>query len=254
MTHMNAQAVVATPPSLVRIAREQLSILAATRQGIVLALGLVGSYALARAGLLDLMNDGAWTVLSCYPLLLVASVVWAAVVWGDDGPGRRDYHDAMPVGRVTHALLRVGAGAIWLELGLAALAIVSVFLDLLNPPSQRPNPVSFIAWVNYLSGPLTVYLLSSAAAVLTRFPLRWALVVAVGYSLIHRACGLACSPAAPLRDLVLSGFGLLTAVIGSLRSEVGLHVPAQTTSLIPIAVWLLLASVAVVSAAAFRRD
>jgi hypothetical protein len=242
----------ATPP--VRgVFLTQLRIIGSGRNVGLLGLALIACYAVASAGIVGFDMAAAPSVIRAYPLLLVASVSWALVVWQDAGPSRRDYFWAMPVDRVTHALLRTTAGAVWLVGGIAALALVSAAIDAAT--SSQALAASNLAWVSLFSGPLTLYFLVSAVAIVSAFPGRWAIAVLIVWSFLHRACASSgiCGPELAGRSALGDQLGLTSAVTEVMRTEFVTGGPsAQPVLKVLIAAWLVLA-VAAVALAARRR-
>ena len=241
-----------TPP-VRRVFLTQLRILGAPRNVGLLSLALLACYAVASAGIVGFDMAGAPGIIRAYPLLLVASVSWAVVVWQDAGPSRRDYFWALPVDRVTHALLRSTAGAVWLSGGVAVLALLGASVDAAT--TGQVLPASNLAWVSLFSGPLTLYFLVSAVAIVSAFPGRWAIAVLIVWSFLHRACASSglCGPELAGRSALGDQLGLTSAVTEVMRTEFVTRGPAASPVLkILIATWLALA-VAAVAVAAKRR-
>lgn len=208
-----------SPAGWSRVLRTQLRLLRAPRSTGFLALALLAGYVIASLGIVSFELAGAPSVFRGYPLLLVVGAGWAITVWHDTGSPKRDYFWALPVGRSTHALLRTVAGALWLVAGVGLLAALGTVADLLT--THHLSTASILAWLNLFSGPLTLYLLVSAAAIVSAYPGRWAIAVVITWSLLHRICnvGVSCGPTIGGRSVVEELFGLAPAVMDVLRGE-----------------------------------
>ncbi len=166
-------------------------------------------------------------------LIVLAAFFFAFAVWR----GERLFRDAplwtLPVERTRHALIRVGAGWVWLMaaglfavLWLAALAALTggllageetgVLIPATAPQPPLPRGLSpdapIIApyqWLAPFGGATVLYLAGSAFALGFRHPLRWAVGVAVALVAL-----VALLSYGPLTDLAESAAG------GSLGLEV----------------------------------
>ena len=191
--------------------------------------------------------------LGLYPFALLAAAVWSAGVWHDEGPTRRGYHWSLPVDRGRHDLLRVGAGAAWLALGVTALLVLKVASDLIFGGVGGPW-----LWVGFLTGPLTVYLFGSALALRVDHPGRWLAAIGISgffvwaFLVAHRTMqtgptmdAVLGSPAGPVRALFM-------AYLAPLIPNGGVAASLAFTWLPAAVLWLGLGAGAVWLAARYR--
>lgn len=100
----------------------------------------------------------------------------AGGVWQREEPSRRAYHLAMPMPRVTHTWLRVGAGWIWLmasALVYLALLVILGWAVAMIGHGQLTSHVAWWAWIAPFAAATMVYLLTSVAMVAAEQPLIW---------------------------------------------------------------------------------
>ena len=154
------------------------------------------------------------------PMMLLASVAWAAVVWRAEPPSRRGYHRAAPVPTLIHDLMKVGAGAMVLSVGLAVvLAILTVAWYRNGLAFYFATPVP-VVWLLTLTSCLLLYVLVSAIPMLTDRPLEWMLGIASGFALIrYLASEYNWFILEDLLDLaVTSDVGVVAALVGPMRT------------------------------------
>ncbi|MFL5539685.1 MAG: hypothetical protein ACJ8J0_11870 [Longimicrobiaceae bacterium] len=135
---------------------------------IVLLAPKLGSAALLIALLVTMPADTdgeRWTRLDHFAFLLTGllPVWWPVAVWELGKPARRRV-EPLPVGALTQRLVRLAAGAVWLELVLllvlAAPAVgIGAWIPLLDPGNAS-------SWAGLLAGTLLLYLLASLPALL----------------------------------------------------------------------------------------
>lgn len=155
------------------------------------------------------------------PMMLLASVAWSAVVWKAEPPSRRGYHRAAPVPSLIHDLVKLGAGALVLSVGLTAiLAILTVAWYRSGLAFYFATPIPVI-WLMTLTSCLVLYVLVSAIPMLTDRPLEWMLGIASAFALIrYLASEYNWFVLAELLDLaVTSKIGVVSALIGPMRSN-----------------------------------
>jgi hypothetical protein len=105
--------------------------------------------------------------------ILLATLAWPLLVWQGQGPSQRNYHRALPIDQVTHDLLKVGAGAVWLFSGIALTAALLASIAAVLP---TPFPtITLPMLLNAFTGALIIYLLASVIPILTDRPLEWLL-------------------------------------------------------------------------------
>ncbi len=167
--------------------RPQLGWLAVTRQQIIVIGSAPHKIMLVFIGLailqlftsvnmrLDLpdFRANASGLLVVYLLSLFAAQLWAVSVWHQEGPSRRGYHWTLPVDRTRHDLLRVLAGAIWMIMVLLMLLAVGALIAPLFGGARLDTGLLDPVLLGFVSGPLIVYLLCSAAALRSDHPGRW---------------------------------------------------------------------------------
>jgi hypothetical protein len=157
------------------VLREQMRLLAAVPRRdvlVVLVLGLL----MSMGGCINLdwsiddVEVRAPSILHrMYFVVLVAAGLWATAIWHDEGPRRRAYRWSLPVERGRHDLLRVAAGGAWLLAALLAVLLIAALVALI----VRPPSIDAWVWLNFVTGPVTVYLLGSIAGVRLDAPGRW---------------------------------------------------------------------------------
>jgi hypothetical protein len=145
-------------------------------------------------------------------------------VWEDEDPRRRAYHWSMPVTRSAHAVARVIAGWVWLMaatlLYLIGAALTVVITERITGEAQSYGP-QFVAWtwLYPFTAATIAYLLLSVAAVGSRKPIAWVLVVIALFgvlSMILRA--LEYQQAAKMVEGLYTGeYGLAAAVMGHIQ-------------------------------------
>ncbi len=169
-------------PSLPRVFQQQLKLIG---QAGAASMGMM---VLGGAALLFLGMDPRIAKLpfpdDYLPLtgLLLGAVAWPPLVWRGQGPTRRNYHRTLPVDQFTHDMLKIGAGALWLMLGIAVVLLpLLVAANLSTTLRGLVTGPSLLVWVNFFTGPLIVYLLLSCIPMLTDRPLEWMLGLTAGF-------------------------------------------------------------------------
>ena len=144
-------------------------------------------------------------LLVIYHALAFIGLCWPLSVWSGEPPGERDAFRSLPVGAPGHELARVAAGALWLVAVSVTLSGLGTLGILAMDRGGSLHALSVRSWIHFVTGPLTLYLLSSCAALRARRPLR-AILLAIaalfvpfsifasfevqwGYDLFHAAIG-----------------------------------------------------------------
>jgi hypothetical protein len=158
-------------------------------------------------------------------------------VWKSEGPGRRSYHWAMPVGRARHTLLKCLAGWGWLMLLVAvfiawgaAMAWVTggpigVWMDHGVDPGRTgglqmlrtlPRGMAAWQWVVPFTAITTTYLVGSVIALASDYPWVWLGGIFVGLLILNATLTAAGLDEATrsLNALVNGHYGLMTAISG----------------------------------------
>lgn len=204
-------------PTLPRVFRQQLKLI---HQAGASSLGML---VMGGAALLFLGMDPRIAELTFphdyLPLtgLLLGALAFPPLVWRGQGPRHRNYHRALPVDQLTHDLLKIGAGAVYLMLSVALVLIPLLITALLSPMSGLVTGPSMLVWLNFFTGPLIVYLLVSCVPVLTDRPLEWMVGLTAGFvGITVLADTYALVPLQGLIDLMMRGpFGLSVALNGA---------------------------------------
>jgi hypothetical protein len=115
---------------------------------------------------------GLIAFLASYLILLIASVGWALGLWCPELPRNRGYMWSLPVKRGSNHVARVAAGGIWLMGGMALLAGAALLGLLAGGRMATISVVTPDDWINFATGPMTLYLLASIAGVLSDRPVR----------------------------------------------------------------------------------
>ena len=151
------------------------------------------------------------------PFLVAA--FWGVEIWRDEGPGRRTYLHALPVGQGTHEATRVLAGALWLFFGLAGWTVLMMMLGLW----ELEGGVSARRWIGTVEGPLFVFFTSTAVAVWIRRPGRRMIAVLAAYLVLTSFLPILIFPARPVFRLLawplFSDVGLFMAAFGGVLGE-----------------------------------
>ena len=149
----------------------QFRLLWNTRRPLLLLVGLLAVLALAG----EPWNAGPLTrLLAAAPVwLTVVGPVWAIAVYHNEGPSNRLYHWSQPVRRDIHTLARLGAGAAWLLILYAVLALAGVLMAAVDGAGGQLSAVGFVAWVNFFTAPLIGFVGLSILTVLSDYPIRW---------------------------------------------------------------------------------
>ena len=115
-------------------------------------------------------------------VLLIWSLVWSLVVWTAESPSNRGYHWSMPISHFQNDLARVAAGAAWLLAGTVIMAAAAAAGLAASGKTTTLAAVPTSGWVNFVTGPLTVYLMGSVAALLSEHPGRTVFMVWIGFT------------------------------------------------------------------------
>jgi hypothetical protein len=172
-----------------------------------------------------------WVDESMTRLLLVTPVwlvfvgpIWAFAVFHNEGPANRYYHWSLPVGRTTHTLARLAAGAAWLWLLLALLVLIGVLVGAADGDAWQFREIALAGWFNLFTGPLIGYLGVSLLTIASDYPIRWffALLLLVPLTLeaIADWLGLEALARTLVTPLESPVWGLGTVLIGALGTEV----------------------------------
>ncbi len=284
---MSARQTIHRPPALGSVVRAQLRLILGRRpraMWIALAIVLAQIVAAATGGILfgitiqsgpdqptrlffskvsdfagDLdfaIDEGAVAVAVAAIGAFIWAFFWPFRVWRGENPQGRGYHWAMPVGRRTHDLLRVGAGLALLPVLTAILAIVAVATAAAFGHTAVFPGWGVLFWVNLFAGPPLIYLLVSIPVVGSRHPSAWLWgTLGAGVALVSllHAAGL-IRLTEPLFGLLLGRAGLLTTLGGPIVSEIAgwSGRPAAPWALAWLC-WLALAAVGVWLAATRRH-
>jgi len=111
----------------------------------------------------------------------------AGGVWQREEPSRRAYHLAMPISRVTHTWLRVGAGWVWLMASVAGyMGLLTLLGWLIATIGGGPLTSHLSVWacVAPFAAATTTYLLISIAMVGSEQPLLWIVGAPFGAGLL----------------------------------------------------------------------
>jgi hypothetical protein len=150
----------------------QLRLLAWSRRGLTLAGAL-----LTLPVLLTLFGMGGELLLGTAGVFAVAAgALWAMPVWAGEPPGRRVYHDTLPVSRGAHDLARVVAGGAVLVAACAVMVAGCSALVIARGAGGTLRTLPPVAWPALLAAPLVAYLVASPLALWSRSRvLRWLL-------------------------------------------------------------------------------
>ena len=218
---MEASVAPLTPPPS-RVIRQQVALLASPSAMVSLVVALVGVQALANSGLAGTPSRiQRLPVFDVFPFLILIGALWPAIVWHGEGPSDREYHWSLPVVRANHDMVRVIAGALWRTLGVLAVEVFQVGTSILGGYGTQMAQLSLGTWINYVTGPLTMYLLVSALAIATDHPLRWLIggVFGIGSGVSACKSAVACDYS-PLQPALQHSFGLSDVLAPYISPEV----------------------------------
>ena len=201
-------------------------------------------------------NPQLWPLLLSYQVLLFLGLLWPLSIWQDLSPPEREMFWSQPIGRCPHELARVAAGSLWLIGACAVLLSLAALGLAAGGDAAALTALATSSWTHYFTGPLTLYLLASTAALRSRRPGR-AIVAAIlalfvpfaifatvefqaGYDLWHAVIG------GDLSYAVAMG-GPVEDILGVRMTGDGRWTGIWATGL-----WLAL-GLAAVAAAAYRR-
>lgn len=149
----------------------------------------------------------------CFPAAIFG-LVWPSSVWREEGPGRRAYHWALPVGRRTHALLKASAGWLWLMVvGAAAVFTLAVVLPAIAGQALFAGMPAWI-WVAPFAAATVTYLLGTVAALRSDHPVRLLLAIYLGTAIVIGVIRVTVSESLGrgIRSLWSGRFGLRVAL------------------------------------------
>ena len=162
------------PPHWQTVARRQFGLLTSAPHPELIPLAIASFFLFLGGVSFQLTLPGVTSVHAgpalAYLFSLVVASNWAGAAWPGEGPSQRDYHQVMPVDRRAHDLLRVGAGAAWLLLVLATLVVFGAVLAYTRDPGDTGGFLNPVFLIQFLIGPLAVFLLGSAAAIASDHP------------------------------------------------------------------------------------
>ena len=101
-------------------------------------------------------------------------------VWHKHGTSWRGYHWAMPVDRKTQDLARVAMGGVWLLVVIAVTLVLAAPFALARHGTELINERTAWMWLSFFTGPLTIYLFCSLAALRSASPVAWIVGVSAG--------------------------------------------------------------------------
>ena len=150
-----------------------------------------------------------------YQGLLFVGLLWPLSVWRGEPPSERDALRSLPVTGPGHELARVAAGALWLAAACVTIPALVVLGLLATGRGGSLDTLGIWSWIHFVTGPLTLYLLASVAALLAQRPLRAILLTIaalfVPFSLFAR---FEVSWGYQLLDAVIAGDMSYSAAIG----------------------------------------
>jgi hypothetical protein len=232
MSHMVSiePAAVRTPPgrslrapSLAQVFRQQLKLIDQAGAGSMGFLVLGGATLLFLGMDMERRIAGFAFPTTYLPLsgILLGSVAFPPLVWRGQGPTQRNYHRTLPVDHLTHDLLKIAAGAVWLMLGIAIVLIPLLVSAASSSVLTGLLEASPLVWVNFFTGPLIAYLLISCVPMLTNRPLEWLVGLFAGMTGVQVfATTYGVFPIDELLDTIVRGNGgLAIALYGAYNEE-----------------------------------
>lgn len=243
------------PVGFGRLLSAELAFLLRVRWPVLLLL-VAGSVALSAAG-------GNWfstgyMVSEVFGLTTILPLIWASVIWTGERPIEREYFLAAPAGQGAHELARVAVGAALL---LATMALCLLAQELRGLP-VRPGSMGTVYVLGSLSGPLTLYLICSAVALVSAWPIAWYLGVFYGTGMLVSALGEHMTRM-DILGYATYGLGRATTVVNPIpvaRRGMGMqpfagpwHAPSWEHWAPAAALWLTLALLALTLVAQRRR-
>ncbi|MEX2610189.1 MAG: hypothetical protein WEA24_09610 [Gemmatimonadota bacterium] len=168
--------------------------------------------------------------------VLVAALLWGAVVWHAQDPDHRMEHREMPVDFKTHDLARVLAGALLFAGAYGVIAIAALFA-----PPVIGGPPALAGWQLFgmAAGLMAAYLFGSAAGIALRHPIAGLSIFLVGYILLGQVLMVVVRH--PTRRFVtelLGTWGLEPAVMGPAAMHTFGRAGMMTYAFPPTAEWV----------------
>jgi len=161
-------------PSAGRVFREHLSLVGRVGGGELGGfIAVAFLLCITAAAKVTATHSYADRVLGVQFLALVFAAYWPVVVWRDEPPRRRLHLRSLPVDPALAALLRVAAGGCWLVAALLTTNLAAAALGAAIGRGAEFLAITPLAWLAYGFGVAIVYLLASAAALVSDNPVRW---------------------------------------------------------------------------------
>lgn len=233
-------------PAADEVLREQFASvgLALRREGYVVA-GMMAVFTTivlltqAQSGAAEIPLDPKMGFAAAMMALLLPMAVWKG-----EGPEQRGYHHSMPVDHAQHAMMRTGAGLAWAMAGVVAFfGWIGLLTVITGGDVQTAEPWQ---WAAPFAGASVLYLLGSAATLVTSHPWRWLGGSVVGFfflSIFRFVDSL--RPLVEAIDAIWWGrYGLITLLTGEVRNygQIPWMVPDLGAWLTSVGLWLVVAS------------
>lgn len=155
---------------------QQFRLLWTSRRPLLLGIAFVALLALSGPPWSD---DPKARLFTLWPLwIFFMGPLWAFVTWHNEGPSNRLYFWSQPVSRAAHSMARVAAGAAWLWILYAFLIATGLLFAIFDGDVGQFALADAPAWVSLFTGALLGYLIISALAVPSDYPIRWFLAIA----------------------------------------------------------------------------
>ncbi len=222
----------------------QFRLLWTSRRPLLLGVALLAVLVLAGEPWSDLALA---RLLAPWPIWLVlAGPIWGFAVFHNEGPSNRLYHWSAPVGRSTHTLARLTAGAFWLWILYGLLIAVGALMAAFDGNLSQLGEVDPAGWVNMFTGPTLGYLAISFLTVASDYPIRWFFgIIFAGpflLAVLGEWLGLKQLVETLSRPLVEEAWGLFPVIVGemgeaSLQLNARLHGSAGAAPQFGVTYW-----------------
>ena len=176
--------------------------------------------------------------------VLLAALLWGAVVWHAQDPQHRMEHREMPVDFRSHDLARVLAGALLFAGAYGVIAVAALFAP---PAIGGPPPLPAWHLFGMAAGLVAAYLFGSAAGIALRHPIAGLSIFVVGYILLGQVLTAVLErPASRFVTELLGTWGLEVAIVGPVAmhttmvrgSPTSFAFPAATEWVPAVCLWL----------------
>jgi len=198
---------------------------------------------------------GLLAVFLAFLVVLFVALLRPFSMWAGEAPRERAYFWLLPVARWRHELARLVAGAVLLLAAIVGMAAIAALGLVIGGHTGALHALTRDAAINFVTGPLTVYLLSSAAVIGSDRPGRALLIAWMTITIPYIVFGLIDAQRMyQLFDAIAGGpYSYSAALVGGFIDALSQGAGATAGSWpLAAALWLAL-SLGVAAWSVFRR-